>query len=225
MKLRSGAPRKRASAPRKRASAPRKRSARKRPREAALRAEKEQRATKEAPESEKQKIQDQAARDQLACTRDQARLDNLKAAGNNASVRDDLKRLSQDLTCERLRPQVVASLDKVTSELNKSAAPPPPPANTPELVASAQKELARLGCYSGDHDGKLDADTKVAIKKYQAKRDQPVTDIAVTDSFVSDLGKQKLRVCPAAVVDKPKPENTHKKEAKQERSKPSKSKA
>jgi hypothetical protein len=198
-------------------------------REAALRAEKEQRVTKEAPESEKQKIQDQAARDQLACTRDQARLDNLKAAGNNASVRDDLKRLSQDLTCERLRTQVVASLDKVTSELDKSAAPPPPPANTPELVASAQKQLARLGCYSGDNDGKLDADTKVAIKKYKVQSNQPVTDIAVTDSFVSELSKLKLRVCPAAVVEKPKPAVVEKpkpkdtrKEAKQERSKPSK---
>jgi hypothetical protein len=201
-------------------------------REAALRAEKEQRATKEAPESEKQKIQDQAARDQLACNREQARLDNLKAAGNNASVRDDLKRLSQDLTCERLRTQVVASLDKVTSELDKSAAPPPPPppANTPELVKSAQKQLARLGCYSGDNDGKLDADTKVAIKKYKVQSNQPVTDIAVTDSFVSELSKLKLRVCPAAVVEKPKPAVVEKpkpkdtrKEAKQERSKPSES--
>src|ERR1019366_663031 len=56
-------------------------------REAALRAENEQRAKKEAPESEKQKIQDQAARDQLACNREQARLDDLKAAGNSAPVR------------------------------------------------------------------------------------------------------------------------------------------
>jgi Putative peptidoglycan binding domain len=182
----------------------------------------------------------------LACNRDQARLDNLKAAGNNASVRDDLKRLSQELTCERLRTQVVASLDKVTSELNKSTAPPPPPANTPELVASAQKQLARLGCYSGDNDGKLDADTKVAIKKYKVQSNQPVTDIAVTDSFVSELSKLKLRVCPAAVVEKPKPAVVEKpkpavvekpkpavvekpkpkdtrKEAKQERSKPSES--
>ena len=191
-------------------------------REAALRAETEQRAKKEAPESEKQKIQDQAARDQLACNREQARLDDLKTAGNSAPVRDDLKRLSQELTCERLRTQVVASLDKVTSELNKSTAPPPPPANTPELVASAQKQLARLGCYSGDNGGKLDADTKVAIKKYKVQSNQPVTDIAVTDSFVSELGKLKLRVCPAVVVDKPKPKDTRK-EAKQERSKPSES--
>jgi hypothetical protein len=98
------------------------------------------------------------------------------------------------------------------------------------LVASAQKQLARLGCYSGDNDGKLDADTKVAIKKYKVQSNQPVTDIAVTDSFVSELSKLKLRVCPAAVVEKPKPAVVEKpkpkdtrKEAKQERSKPSES--
>jgi peptidoglycan hydrolase-like protein with peptidoglycan-binding domain len=143
----------------------------------------------------------------MACRNEQARLDDLNAAGKSASVRDDLKRLSQDLTCERLRQQVAASLDKVTSELDESAAPPSA-ANTPELVASAQKELARLGCYSGDSDGKLDAATKGAIKKYQAEREQPVTGIAVTDDFVHELRKLKLRVCRAAIVAKPKRNNS-----------------
>jgi Caspase domain/Putative peptidoglycan binding domain len=178
---------------------------------AALQAETDRRAK----ESEKQKLE-------LACQNEQSRLDDLNAAGNSTSVRNDLKRLLQDLTCDRLRPQVVASLNTVTSELDKSATPPPPSANTPELVASAQKELARLGCYSGDSDGKLDAATKGAIKKYQARREQPVTDIAVTDSFVRELGKLKLRVCPAAIVDKPK-RNDNRKEAKHERSNSSRS--
>jgi chromosome segregation ATPase len=177
---------------------------------AAAQAEIDRRA-KDLAESEKQKVQ-------LTCTREQARLDDLKAAGNSASVRDDLKQLSQDLTCDRLRPQVVASLDKVTSELNKT------PANTPELVRSAQKELARLGCYSGGQDGKFDAATKGAIKKYQAQKGQPATDTPVTDSFISDLGKQKLRVCPAVIVDKPKPKNDHKEAKQEQRSKPAESK-
>jgi Putative peptidoglycan binding domain len=176
---------------------------------AELKAESERRA-KELAEAEKQKVE-------MACRNEQARLDDLNAAGKSTSVRDDLKRLSQNLTCERLRPQVVASLDKVTSEIDKSAAQPSPPANTPELVASAQKELARLGCYSGDSDGKLDAATKGAIKKYQAEREQPVTGIAVTDDFVRELRKLKLRVCPAAIVDEPK-RNDKRKEARRERS-------
>jgi hypothetical protein len=175
---------------------------------AELKAESERRA-KELAEAEKQKVE-------MACRNEQARLDDLNAIAKSTSVRDDLKRLSQNLTCERLRPQVVALLDKVTSEIDKSVAQPSPPANTPELVASAQKELARLGCYSGDSDGKLDAATKGAIKKYQAEREQPVTGIAVTDDFVRELRKLKLRVCPAAIVDKPK-RNDNRKEATRER--------
>jgi Caspase domain len=214
---------------------------------AELKAENERRS-KQAADSEKQK-QDKAARiavlqaeidrrskqladserkkAELTCAREQARLDDLKAAGNSAAVRDDLQRLSQDLTCERLRPQVVAVLDKVTTVIKNGDAPPE---NTPALVASAQKELTRLGCYAGDQDGKLDAATKVAIKKYKEHKQQALTDIAVTDRFVHELGKEKLRVCPAVVVDKPTPDRHHKEtkktskkdtrhEAKQERHK------
>jgi Caspase domain/Putative peptidoglycan binding domain len=213
---------------------------------AALKAENERRA-QQAAESEKQKKQ-QAARiaalqaeidrrskqlaksekkkAQLACSREQARLNDLKEAGSGPAARDDLQRLSQELTCERLRPQVVAALDNVTSEIKKSEAPPPPPENTPELVEAAQKELTRLGCFSGAQDGILGPKTKIAIKKYQKGKDQPVTDIAVTDDFVKALGKEKLRVCPAAIVERPEPEHHRKetKRAKRTHSKSSKSK-
>ena len=158
------------------------------------------RRSKQLAESEKKKAE-------LTCAREQARLDDLKAAGNSVAVRDDLQRLSQDLTCERLRPQVVAVLDKVTIVIKSGGAPAE---NTPALVASAQKELTRLGCYAGDHDGKFDAETKVAIKKYKEHKQQALGDIAVTNRFVHELSKEKLRVCPAVVVDKPTPDRHHK---------------
>ena len=188
---------------------------------ASLQAEIDRRAN-ELAESEKQKAQ-------LACRHEQDRLADLKAAGNSSAARDDLKRLSNELTCESLRPQVVAALDNVTRNLKTSAAPPPPPPpeNTPALIVSAQKELARLGCYSGEHDGKLDAQTKIAIKKYKARKGEPATDVTVTDSFVGELGKQKLRVCPAVVVNRPEPQHRpkeQKKEAKHERTKQTKPK-
>jgi Caspase domain/Putative peptidoglycan binding domain len=208
---------------------------------AELKAESERRA-KEAATSDKQK-QEQAARvaalqaeidrrskelaqsekkeGELACSREQTRLDELKAAGTSAASRDDLKQLSASLACERLRPQIVAALEKVTSELKEVETPPP--TNTPALIASAQKELARLGCYSGPRDGKLDADTKVAIKKYQVRKNQEVNHVEVTKDFVSELSKEKLRVCPT-IVERPKPQPSRK-EAQQKRSKPSKSTA
>ncbi len=209
---------------------------------AELKAENEQRA-KDAAESAKQK-KEQAARiaalqaeidrrskelaqsekreGELACSREQTRLDELKAAGNSTAARDDLKQLSDSMACERLRPQVVAALEKVTGELKESEAPPPP-ANTPALIVSAQKELARLGCYSGPRDGKLGADTKVAIKKYQVQKNQQVNHVEVTEDFVGELSKQKLRVCPT-IVERPKPQPSRK-EAQQKRRKPAKSAA
>ena len=69
----------------------------------------------------------------------------------------------------------------------------------------AQKELARLGCFSGDQDGILGPETKVAIKKYKKRKDQPVADIAVTGTFVKELGKEKLRICRTAIVERPEP--------------------
>ncbi len=176
---------------------------------AALQAEIDRR-TKQLAESEKQKTV-------LACKHEQDRLDDLNAAGDTGSVRADLQRLSQDLTCESLRPKVMAAIDRVTTAIAKKA----PAVDSPTLVASAQKELARLGCYSGDDHGKLDAATKVAIKKYRVKKREPATDVAVTEDFVSQLGKEKLRVCSAAIVEKPEParHKETKKEAKPERNK------
>ncbi len=139
----------------------------------------------------------------LACKHEQDRLDDLNAAGNSAAVRDDMQRLSQGLTCERLRPQVMASIDRITTAILKDGAPQ---ADTPLLVASAQRELTRLGCYEGDDDGELDAATKVAIKKYQVEKGEPVAEVKVTKDFVDELGKQKLRVCSEAVVkNEPEP--------------------
>ena len=176
----------------------------------ALQAEIDRRA-KELAESEKKKAA-------LGCQREQERLEDLNSAGNSASVREDLKRLSQNLTCERLRPQVVAAIDRVTAEINKAATPK---ADTPVLIASAQKELTRLGCFTGSPDGKLDAATKVAIKKYKVTKGEAVSDVSVTEGFVSELSKEKLRVCSSAIADKPeaKPDR---KEAKQERNKAAK---
>jgi Caspase domain len=151
----------------------------------------------------------------LACKREEERLDDLSSAGNSASVRDDLKRLQQDMICEDLRPRVVAAIDRVTAAVDKTGGQKP---DTPALIASAQKELTRLGCYAGAHDGKLDAATKVAIKKYKVQKGEEVGDVSVTESFVSQLGKEKLRVCSTTVVDKPTPSHKRK-EAQRERSK------
>jgi hypothetical protein len=189
-------------------------------REAAQHADEERHAKEAAAAREAQQRVENERRAEAACKRDQSRLDDLRTAGNSESVRADLKQLSIDLTCERLRSQVVALLEKVRSEPEKSGAPSPP-ANTPELIASAQRELTRIGCYSGASNGKVDDATKEAIKTYQERKRVPVGDLEVTDGFVKELSKQRLRVCPTEVAE---PSKHRRERAKDEQAESKKSK-
>ena len=124
---------------------------------------------------------------EAACKNEQGRLTELQAQGSKA--RDDLKQLQQGLTCERLRPMVVAALNKANAL---------PDVNTPALIRSAQQELARVGCYSGSIDGSLSSPTTDAIQHYQSVRGgKPVTgSVDISDALISDLKKQSARVCP-----------------------------
>ncbi len=163
--------------------------------EAAKHAENERQAKLGAAARARQERQDGA------CQREADLLATLKAAaGNQAWAREDLKRLEQSLACERLRPEVVAALDKGVSEPDRKAPaavePPTPAANTPELVSSAQKELARIGCFAGAIDGNLNTTTQAAVRQYQAQRGHKASGPEITDRFVAELKDRRTRVCP-----------------------------
>jgi hypothetical protein len=145
-------------------------------------------AQQAAQAAEKARVEAQRvaqAQQEAACKNEQDRLTSLQAQGSKG--RDDLKALQQGLTCERLRPMVVAALDKANAL---------PDVNTPALIRSAQQELARVGCYSGTVDGSLSPTTTVAIQHYQSARGGKPGAVDVSDAFVSDLKKQSARVCP-----------------------------
>jgi Caspase domain len=129
-----------------------------------------------------QALGDQQAAD---CKVQEDRLNALEAKGAPAS---DLKAFEQSLTCDRLRPIVLAALDRANAV---------PETNTPGQVLAAQRELSRLGCFAGVADGALNAATRAAIARYLEKRGvtaQP--DLAITDGFVLELQKQSGRICP-----------------------------
>jgi peptidoglycan hydrolase-like protein with peptidoglycan-binding domain len=157
-------------------------------------------ATKRGEEERIAKLREEApATQQDACGREQGLLDALTAAGNQGWAREDLKRLEQRLTCEHLRPKVIAALEAVEpgrKPLGLTIEAPKPASNTPELVRSAQKELARIGCFTGDVDGILGDVTTTAIKRYQAERGRRAAEIEITDRFVSELMDQSSRICP-----------------------------
>jgi hypothetical protein len=103
------------------------------------------------------------------------------------------------LICERLRPKVIAALEGMEPGRKPPAGAvesTKPASNTPELVRSAQKELARIGCFTGDLDGMLGVATGAAIKRYRHERGQAAAEIEVTDRLVSELMDESSRVCP-----------------------------
>ena len=123
---------------------------------------------------------------EAACRSEADRLRSLQAQG--AGAIDELKSLEQNLTCEPLRPLVIAALDRANTVPN---------IDTPEQVRSAQGQLIRLGCFAGSADGRLDAATVAAILRYLDKQGiKPSGDVHITDDLIAELSKQTERVCP-----------------------------
>ena len=125
------------------------------------------------------------ARQEAACKNEQDRVDVLRTQGSKA--RDGLRQLQQSLTCERWRPVVTAALDQANAL---------PDVNTPAQIRSAQQELSRLGCFSGNADGALGPATTSAVQHFESERGQPAKSVDISDAFVSELKAQSTRVCP-----------------------------
>jgi caspase domain-containing protein len=123
---------------------------------------------------------------EAACRSEEDRLRSLQAQG--AGAIDDLKTLEQNLVCERLRPVVIAALDRAN---------PVPNVDTPEQVRSAQGQLIRLGCFTGTADGRLDAATIAGLLLYLDKQGiKPSGDVHINDDLIAELTKKTARVCP-----------------------------
>jgi len=134
-----------------------------------------------------------AAAQEATCKSEQTRLEVLTAKGSDGSGVDDLKSFSRTVTCARLGPLVVATLDKFNAEAARRAAAMP---NSPELVRQAQTELVRLGCLTGKIDGTLGAPTKSALGRYMTIEGQPSNNVSVTGELITELAKHTTRVCP-----------------------------
>ncbi len=135
---------------------------------------------------------DAGAAGEAACKDQQTTLDAMLAKGSEGAGLDDLKSFSRTLTCDRLRPVVVAALDRFNEEAAERTATP---SNSRELVRAAQNELIRLGCFTGKPDGTL-ASTQTALGRYLAIEGLPTNNPTVTQDLVTELTKHTTRVCP-----------------------------
>ncbi len=149
---------------------------------------------KQAREAEEaRKKAELAAAKEAACKAEQTKFEQIAAKGSEGSGVEDLKAFARTLTCERLGGAVVATLKTFVAEAAKRAAAMP---NSPELVRSAQTELARLGCFAGKIDGALNAPTTAALGRYLSIEGQPSENVSVTTKLVEELAKHSTRVCP-----------------------------
>ncbi len=140
-----------------------------------------ERVAREA-EAERKKAQAAAAQEAV-CKSESERFDALAAKGNASANVDELKRLSTETSCERLKPQMLAKLELWT-------------ANTPELIKSAQTQLARINCYAGTATGIMNDATRVSLTRYLTVKKRPAKDVKVTEGLVSELSKQAALTCP-----------------------------
>ena len=130
---------------------------------------------------------------EATCRTEQAEFDDLLGKGSEGAGVDTMKAFGKAATCDRLRPQIVAALDKFIAEAAKRAAAMP---NSPQLVRAAQTELSRISCFSGKVDGILNAATKSALVRFVKTRDRPSDDVPVTEALVAELSKATGSVCP-----------------------------
>ena len=133
------------------------------------------------------------------CRREQELLERLKLLGSSARPR--LLGLQRSLSCEHLRPALLAALDKPGTEqppeTRKAAVEPvgTGPAS-PELVKQVQKQLVRVKCLDGAADGILGPATQSAIKRYLSiRKSVSALNEAITSSLVERIAKEGGRVC------------------------------
>jgi hypothetical protein len=133
-------------------------------------------------EGERRKAEAQAAQESI-CKTESALFDAIVAKGSDSANLEGLKRFSKETSCERLKPQVAAKLDSWS-------------ANTPALIKSAQTQLARINCYTGNATGEMNDATRSSLVRYLNVKKRPSSDLKVTEDLVAELGKQAALTCP-----------------------------
>ena len=156
---------------------------------AALRAAREQKDREAEAEQKKAEL---AAAQAKACKQEQTRFEELDAKGSGGTGVTDVQAFAKAVTCDPLRSQVAALVDRFKAEVAKRAMTSP---NSPELVRAAQNELARIGCLSGKIDGSLET-AKKALGRYAAITGSSPSPAEISEDVVSTLSKQTGRICP-----------------------------
>lgn len=139
------------------------------------------------------------------CADEKREIDRL--AGLGEAGRDDLKRMSDQLGCVRLKPIVTAALDRpdVPQPPTNDATPPvdvPKRVNTDDQIKHAQERLAKLGCFTGSTDRVRRDRLNEALKSYFGRKGPQGASLDVDDELLSRLDAEPNdRICPLECGD------------------------
>jgi hypothetical protein len=133
-------------------------------------------------EDERKKAEAAAALEAV-CKTESERFDAIAGKSSDSANVEELKRFAKEHSCDRLKPQVLAKLDLWTT-------------NTPNLIKSAQTELARINCYAGAATGAMDDATRSSLVRYLSVKKRATNDAKVTEGLVAELAKQAALTCP-----------------------------
>jgi hypothetical protein len=159
------------------------------------RADDERRA--QAAEAERQRQQAIADAQQRVCDSDKAKLDAIRAAADPAAALSDARQFQKKIACSELRAQLAALIPQLSAAAAKAAAAAAQEAAAQrDRILTAQKQLARLGCFPGTVNGKMDDPTQTAVNRYLTQKGRDAASTDITDDLVTELSKQSSRVCP-----------------------------
>ena len=93
------------------------------------------------------------------------------------------------MSCEELRPSLLA-LSAEALRLKELEA-----REAADQIRAAQRELRRIGCYSGSDDGLLNKATKDAIQLYRTRSKQRTDGITITEELLKELKGAPIDRC------------------------------
>src|SRR5262245_38060368 len=177
--------------------------------QAALRAEQQAAAARS-----QQQAAAKPAEESEACSRDRQKLEMLRPHASQGWAQEDLKRLAQTTSCERIRAEAIAAPDlpqrTITLEPSSQQAATQQPATQQQAalpqqasgsdlsaVVSAMAELRKLGCVAGGKDPAVNGALMSAVRSYLAEKGRSPDDIKVVEALIADLKAENDRLCAA----------------------------
>ena len=97
--------------------------------------------------------------------------------GNGSDTRERIVEFQKQITCDQLRPAVVAFLSK-------------------QLIRNTQIALREIGCYSGADNGEFNDATRAAVKRFLTRTDRDEAKLNLTPDLLSEIKAQPPGTCP-----------------------------